>query len=797
MSEPHLDSQAVLADLKDFQRRTALWTFERMFAEGDPAVRFLVADEVGLGKTHVAKGVIALVIEHLRRIGDERHDIVYVCSNAAIARQNLRKLVPKGIEPLENIERLTMLPLARLDAGSSGQPGVNLLAITPATSLKFGRSTGTFTERCLAYTFLRSHWGADVMSPRARRIFWNGITAGDPDKRLRSLERQYRPLIRGSLDGFVKLLDKFDEDRRHHGRPSIRSMLDEIVDGLAWKRTFPDDLLELRKELIGEVRRVMALLGITALRPDLVVLDEFQRFKDLLQPDPGNFAAELAHQLFDHVDPETGRATRTLLLSATPYRMYTTADEVDGDHYADFLATCRFLYQDPEPVDRLERRFAELRSALMSVDTLADAGVICAEIGSELRQVMARTERLSATPDRDGMLHEFDTIVSVEPDDLRSYLRLGDLAETVEHHEPTEYWKAGPYLVNFMERYKLKEAIEQAAAGGLLEEGERLEPGPGLLSWADIEAYELVDPQNGRLRWLLEDLDKHRAFELLWVPPSLRYYYTGSVYESPEAARFTKRLIFSGWAVVPKVVSSLVSYEAERRAYKSRSHNYTADYGRRGGQRLTFRTSERTATEARQGEADSARRAAAMTAFLLVWPSPSLAQLGDPRQSAGRQPAVDKVLADIAGRISAALAPLVSPAPTDGAIDQRWYWAAPILLDQQRHPSAIELLLAEDSAGRWEGKEERENFLTHLAEARAMVGYGSEALGRPPEDLAEVLAELALGGPAQCALRAVGSAVGLSIDDESILSNATRISAAFRTFFNAPEVTGIIVEAMT
>jgi hypothetical protein len=797
VSEPDLDAQAVLADLKDFQRRTALWAFERLFAEGDPAVRFLVADEVGLGKTHVAKGVIALVIEHLRRIGDERHDIVYVCSNAAIARQNLRKLVPKGIEPLEDVDRLTMLPLVQLDAGSSGQPGVNLLAITPGTSLKFGRSTGTFTERCLAYTFLRSHWGADVMSPRARQIFWNGITAGEPDKRLRSLERQYRPLIRGSLDGFVKLLDKFDEDRRHHGRPSIRSMFDEIVDGLAWKRTFPDDLLELRKELIGEVRRVMALVGITALRPDLVVLDEFQRFKDLLQPDPGNFAAELAHQLFDHVDPETGRATRTLLLSATPYRMYATADEVDGDHYADFLDTCRFLYQDLEPVDRLECRFAELRSALTSADTLADAGVICSEIGSELRQVMARTERLAATPDRDGMLHEFDTIVSVEPDDLRSYLRLGDLAEAVEHHEPIEYWKAGPYLVNFMERYKLKEAIEQAAAGDLLEEGERLEPGPGLLSWSDIEAYELVDPQNGRLRWLLEDLDKNRAFELLWVPPSLRYYGTGSVYESPEAARFTKRLIFSGWAVVPKVVSSLVSYEAERRAYTSRSHNYTADYRRRGGQRLSFRTSERTATEARSGEADSARRAAAMTAFLLVWPSPSLAQLGDPRQSAGGQSEVAKVLANIAGRISADLVPLVGLAPTDGVIDQRWYWAAPILLDQQHHPSAIDLLLAEDSAGWWEGDQVGEGFLTHLAEARAMVEYGSAALGRPPEDLAEVLAELALGGPAQCALRAVGSAVGLPIDDESVLSNAAWISAAFRNFFNAPEVTGIIVGART
>ena len=32
-----------------------------------------------------------------------------------------------------------------------------------------------------------------------------------------------------------------------------------------------------RKELIGEVRRILAIVGIAALRPDLVVLDEFQR----------------------------------------------------------------------------------------------------------------------------------------------------------------------------------------------------------------------------------------------------------------------------------------------------------------------------------------------------------------------------------------------------------------------------------------------------------------------------------------------------------------------------------------
>ena len=139
MTGTPINVAATLADLKDFQRRTAVWAFERMFSDQDPALRFLVADEVGLGKTHVAKGVIAQVIDYLGRTGDERHDIVYVCSNAAIARQNIRKLAPDGIKPtLIEVDRLTMLPLVELKGYQDGRPGINLLAITPGTSLRFG-----------------------------------------------------------------------------------------------------------------------------------------------------------------------------------------------------------------------------------------------------------------------------------------------------------------------------------------------------------------------------------------------------------------------------------------------------------------------------------------------------------------------------------------------------------------------------------------------------------------------------------------------------------------------------------
>ena len=416
MTEPRIDVSATLADLKDFQRRTAKWAFGRMYAKDDPALRFLVADEVGLGKTHIAKGVVAQVIDHLGRTGDKRHDIVYMCSNAAIARQNLRKLVPKGIEPTPvEVDRLTMLPLVDLKDERDGRPGINLLAITPGTSLRFGRSTGRFSERALAYTLLRRSWGDDVMDDLARSIFWFGLRKGTRearDGRLRRYERWYRPRVKVSSGEFETRLEQIDAERHQRNKQSLRELFDGIVDGMPRPGTFPG-VWALRVELIAEVRRAMALVGIDALRPDLVVLDEFQRFKDLLRPDPGNLAAELAKGLFDYCDPDSGQPTRTLLLSATPYRMYTTADDTDADHYKDFLDTCEFLYQDAERVRKLRHRFDDLRGALTESVVLDDSEVpltnaarICGEIGSDLRKVMARTERLAATPDRDGMLDE-------------------------------------------------------------------------------------------------------------------------------------------------------------------------------------------------------------------------------------------------------------------------------------------------------------------------------------------------------------------------------------------------------
>ena len=55
MKRKRFDPEPVLEGLKDFQRRTVERVFDRLYRDDTPSRRFLVADEVGLGKTMVAR----------------------------------------------------------------------------------------------------------------------------------------------------------------------------------------------------------------------------------------------------------------------------------------------------------------------------------------------------------------------------------------------------------------------------------------------------------------------------------------------------------------------------------------------------------------------------------------------------------------------------------------------------------------------------------------------------------------------------------------------------------------------
>ena len=90
---------------------------------------------------------------------------------------------------------------------------------------------------------------------------------------------------------------------------------------------YPPEMTRPRNSLIARLRSKLSHACVDALQPDLIIMGEFQRFRDLLHGDSA--AAVLAQELFDYSSSE-GHAARTLLLSATPYRMLTLAIDDPG-----------------------------------------------------------------------------------------------------------------------------------------------------------------------------------------------------------------------------------------------------------------------------------------------------------------------------------------------------------------------------------------------------------------------------------------------------------------------------------
>ena len=153
-------AEPILAPLKDFQRATVEHVTDRLYRSAQPSRRFLVADETGLGKSLVARGVIARAIEQLQDDDSvDRIDVVYVCSNSDIADQNLKRLNVTGQDHLPFASRLTLLAKhsRRLaDAAGTAAHGkrVNLVSFTPGTSFEMGWRTGKAEERAMLHLFL-------------------------------------------------------------------------------------------------------------------------------------------------------------------------------------------------------------------------------------------------------------------------------------------------------------------------------------------------------------------------------------------------------------------------------------------------------------------------------------------------------------------------------------------------------------------------------------------------------------------------------------------------------------------
>ena len=544
--------------IKDFQRATAeriLHVFKNMGHR-----RVLLADEVGLGKTFVAKEVINLVRQwHRDELKDDFFKVVYICSNANIADQNIEKL---GVANRMNISesRLSMQHLyitlankQNIEKQKDGEMPESIIPLTPSTSFRFFSAQGTANERALMYDILRH---LPVFRPYDSVL---GDFLCCNVKYWQWYLEHYQAKIVECGDGYLaEMLDKLQEKLSGELADKV---IDYALHGCEYKE---------RAEVINTLRRIFAEISIDMLDPDLVIMDEFQRFSSLLQQGDDE-QSMLARRFFD----DSRSNTKVLLLSATPYKPYSTLEELNTDgcdeHYQDFMNVMDFLFPNKEKKDGFRRTWHNYSAALKRTDVMDITPLVAAksEAEEDLYSVMCRTERFNS-----GIIADTGvTDVEVLPEDILSYAQCQNLLDSLSEEQPDmrlgylpmEYVKSSPYLLSFMDKYELKKRIVKAMQKSGVVQDCKIDT--LLLSKFLLNNYRPVSPAHGKLKHLHDLIfgarHEKKTQLLLWIPASNPYYKAGGLFESEEVKRFSKIILFSSWEMVPRMISVMMSYYAE------------------------------------------------------------------------------------------------------------------------------------------------------------------------------------------------------------------------------------------
>jgi hypothetical protein len=712
---------------------------------------------------------------------------VYICSNLSIARQNIERLNPLKDHKFSDAERITLLPIHLRHLAKNR---VNFVAFTPSTSLELSSSLGTRRERILLYVMLREHWRLRGVS--ALNLLQGAVKDAEGFRqRAATFENDY-PVSKELAAAYREALDADALKKAQKGQPSLQVRFEELCESFKRVRNdMPRELGSARARLIGELRGALARTCIGALEPDLIILDEFQRFKSLLTPDTD--AGSLAHELFAW--SEGHESAHVLLLSATPYKAYTLQHELaQEDHYVDFLRTIAFLDNNAATTSALQSTLSQYQMAMYDLATDGAASLVGLKesIERHLRRVMSRTERLGSAAEYNGMLKVMPNArLTVESNDLQAYQRIKKVADHLGVDDAMEYWKSAPYSVNFMERYQLKEALTEALTGRA--SAELLKALRSVakygLDFDAIAKYKALPIPNAKLRNFMARLEEQGAFDALWLTPSLPYYRLEPPFDRIKS-RLTKQLLFSAWHLVPKSVSALVSYEAERRAMVTDDPAATNTADARKARRGLLRFSQ------------SDGRLTGLPVLTILYPSHALAELCDPvagcQEKKWSRPVLDDILSWAEQRIRAALAHAKIESGSVSAPDESWYWFAPMLLDLLEYPKESTAWWKHPKlAAEWSGQESAtddddadSNWGEHVAHAADEVLSGRLPSGQMPTDLVRVMAQIGLAGPATSALRSLlrlypdAASPGGSISHRLA---AARIGWGFRTLFNRPE----------
>lgn len=779
--------EKIMSGLKDFQQATVnridyLYRHEQR--------RVLVSDEVGLGKTLIARGVIA----KLAKLRHEEHDdlvkIVYICSNSAIAEQNLRKLSITHEVKMESASssRLSMqhLNIAMQENDPELRNSyIQLIPLTPDTSFRMTSGTGTVKERALMFAILRRLHELRKYTEELEVAMVDYAYSAWEWYRNKYEEQvvECNDLSGGEYLEYMKSCLKQELYQEWYDGVTYIEALKELCREIRWNR----NRRVSNNEIIGQLRVIFAKISLEKLEPDLVIMDEFQRFKYLLSSDPESETGMLANKFFHAED------VRMLLLSATPYKMYSTPEEIDetriDEHYTEFLSVMDFLNENAEDEQNFRTVWKDYSIKLKEL-TLGDTTILSAKSAAEevMYQTVCRTERISAKESAD-IIDDSDVNVPLEvfEQDIRSYVQAQELLDDIcaNYKVPIDYIKSTPYLMSFMRDYQLKRNIERY----FKRHSNEIRKAQKDCLWLNrkaIDRYDKIPNNNARLERVMGSVLQRGVENLLWMPPSKPYYELQGAYKDSELA--SKTLIFSSWEMVPRMLASLISYEAERRTVGKLAKDFQdkdVHY---------FYSGEKRYPAPRMNFSVKNDSPAGMSLFCLLYPSKFLSECYDPIQCMNEHLGIKEIQRRIRDKIVVALNKY--PSVKSGIQDNKWYYIAPLLMDEETYAyawldSGNELADYgdEDEKGR-----RQKGFNAHLAALRNLldetIAANASNLGKRPDDLIDVLTELAIAAPAICICRTYRKY--LRDGDELPSYLPSQLARVFLNRMNSPESTAVV-----
>ncbi len=492
-------------DLLSFQDASARWAARQMKLATRTARRYLIADEVGLGKTRIA----AAVVDSFRsEPGPLR--VLYLAPRNDMCRQNGQSLASALQADLHEVPSLLHL-FTRAWGSASLQ-----LTVLPTHALEpAGHSVRSDERLIMAHTLCRRQLLPESLTiqlfkgQRSKKLF---------QQRLHHLLKVLPPLP----EAVGRDLDK-------------RLAASESLSQLSAKRLSLKD----QEAWVRSVRELFFDCFLKHAPCDVLVMDEVHEYAELWLEDARSpRKAQLARWLWPSQRP-------TLLLSATPLHFRPEATEAQR-----MEALLSFLHGTHAAAKQLVIKIRNLQESLLHMNPQSFAKVLLQkqEVEQQLLRCLSRTERsllLGREAQPESLSGSYPSQDLWQKDQLKVWLLLRNRLRDHKAQRDLLFSQA-PCLSYAPQAQQIKQVLRTRRFPKQL---------PLYTSFQEVK-------RNPRLAQIFDKfLGKGRSEDYLWLPPT-RPYYIGSGHYAPARLRTfqpQKAMICSELSYVPRFLAAELS----------------------------------------------------------------------------------------------------------------------------------------------------------------------------------------------------------------------------------------------